>query len=157
MSLSQCHECGQPMSSSAKACPHCGAAPKYRPSVGFIVVAGLLLVFGIKSVIDSPDTTPPPEKTQAEKDSDWRYQMAGAVVLDLKKRLREPSSLEIIDLYSDDKATTVCLKYRARNGFGGYSIDYLILTENQSHADVAAWNRHCTGEMHDVSAVKHLI
>lgn len=144
MALIKCSECGKDISSEAKACPHCGAKPQYKPSAVFVIVVVALAAIVIKAAIET--STPPisHEKSAAEIASDWRHQMGGAAISLLKKRLREPDSLDVISLYTNEAATTVCLKYRARNGFGGYSVEYWIVTESAQSDSISDWNKHCT-------------
>lgn len=60
MALIKCKECGQPMSSSARVCPHCG---KQRPSTAktgcawIIVVFGVALIWGIWKGASEPTPT----------------------------------------------------------------------------------------------------
>lgn len=62
MALIKCKECAQPMSSSAKVCPHCG---KQRPSATktgcawIIVLFGAAIVWGIWKGGSMPSSTPP--------------------------------------------------------------------------------------------------
>lgn len=159
MALVQCHECGQQISTDAKACPHCGAKPRYRPSLGFVLIAGLLIVFGIKSAFTETGTT---EKAQtaeeiaAKEASDKRTRMAYVLIRNVKKSLREPESLDVINVFSNENADLLCIKYRARNGFGGYSIGYYVIGEFGDSDSVKAWNAMCLKEMYDVTSAKYL-
>lgn len=157
MTMIKCHECGKEISSEAKACPHCGAKPK--SGIGCGPMLGIVLIAGIAWLALSPNgpSTPPHEKTQAEKDSDVRFSVGATAAKALKQSLREPDSLDIISIRTDDPATTICIEYRARNGFGGMNIDHLVVLPNRSSDEASDWNAYCTGSMHDVTAVKHLI
>jgi hypothetical protein len=68
MALIKCKECGQQMSSSAKACPHCG---KQRPSATktgcawIIVLFGATIIWGIWKGSSEPSSTPPPPSALA--------------------------------------------------------------------------------------------
>lgn len=156
MALIKCHECGNEISTEAKVCPRCGAAPKYRPGVGIVAFAILAVLFGVYGTTRNSHA-PTPQKTEAEIASNWRFQMGAAAANSLKRQLRDPESLEILNIFSNDKATVLCLKYRARNGFGGYNVEYQIITENGTSQETEDWNRYCTSEMYDVTSVKHLI
>jgi hypothetical protein len=156
MALIKCHECGAEISSDATSCPKCGAKPKYQVGPGIVVFAVLLTIFGLFA-INSESTTKAPQKTESEIASDWRHQMGAAAVIRLKQNLRDPESLEILNIFADEKATTLCLKYRARNGFGGFTVEYQIITESKTSQDVDDWNRYCTNAMYDITAVKHML
>lgn len=158
MALVACRECGKEISTDARACPHCGAKPPYRPSLAFVLIAGLLIVFGVKTSFDR-DAAPAPPKTAAQiaedESSQRRYLVVAAIAKKLKTSLREPDSVEWIDVLSDEKAETVCLKYRARNGFGGMSVETMTVTPHAAGQQAALWNRHCTGEMYDMLYVRN--
>lgn len=156
MAMIKCRECGASISSTAAACPHCGAKPTYRPSAVFVLIVAGLALFAIRG-LTLRDAPPAPPKTAAQQASDWRHQMGAAAIVSIKKRLDDPDSLEIVHIYTDDAATTVCVKYRARNTFGGYSTALLIVNESGEYDTATAWNAHCTAQMHDVTAVKHLL
>ena len=162
MSLIKCKECGKDISTEAKVCPHCGAKPPYRPSLAFVLIAGLLIVFGIKASLEpaSPPPQDPPktaEEIAAKAAADKRVKMAYVVMRNVKKSLREPESLGVINVFSNEKADLLCVKYRARNGFGGYAIGYYVIGEFGDSDSVKAWNAMCLKEMYDVTSAKHLL
>lgn len=147
MALIKCRECGKEISTDAKACPHCGAKPPYRPSLAFVLIAGLLVVFGIKASIDSgrPAPAKTAEETAEEAAKERRYLVTVITAKKLKNAMREPESVEWIILSTDEKAELVCLKYRARNGFGGMSVETMTVTTQESGPEAVLWNRHCAG------------
>ena len=155
MALIKCHECGAEISSESKSCPKCGAKPPYRPSAVFVLIVVLLVVFAVKASFT--EHKPPREKTPEEIAADHRTRMAYVMMRKIKTNLREPDSLDVIQVYSNDKADLLCMKYRARNGFGGYSVGYYVIGEFGDSDHVRAWNTFCTGEMYDVTAAKHLL
>lgn len=150
MALIKCRECGKDISTEAKTCPHCGAKPPYRPSLAFILIAGLLVVFGIKASIESSRPPPPaPTKTaeQIAEDAakERRFLVVAVTAKKMKNAMREPESVEWIYMGADEKAEVVCLRYRARNGFGGMSVETMTVTTREAGPEAALWNRHCTG------------
>ena len=162
MALIKCRECGKDISTEAKACPHCGAKPPYRPSLAFVLIAGLLVVFGIKASVESaaPTYQPPPktaEQIAVEEAADMRTKMAYVLIRNVKNSLREPESLDVIEVFSNEKADLLCMKYRARNGFGGYAIGYYVIGNFGDSDSVKAWNAMCLKEMYDVTSAKHLL
>lgn len=159
MALIKCRECGKDISTEAKACPHCGAKPPYRPSLAFILIAGLLVVFGVKSSFDR-DSTPPPPKTAeqiAQDEAEQRRHLVVAITAKkLKNAMREPESVEWMDMGTDEKAELVCLRYRARNGFGGMAVETMTVTTKEAGPEAALWNRHCTrGGLYDMLYVRN--
>ncbi|MCK9386052.1 MAG: zinc ribbon domain-containing protein [Nevskia sp.] len=160
MALIKCRECGKDISTDAKACPHCGAKPPYRPSLAFVVIAGLLIVFGIKSAFTETGTTgkvQTAEEIAAKEAADMRTKMAYVMIRKVKNSLREPESLDVIEVFSNEKADLLCMKYRARNGFGGYSVGLYVIGEFGDSDSVKAWNAMCLKEMYDVTSAKYLL
>lgn len=56
MAMIDCHECGKPVSTEARACPHCGAKAKATPGnrllwglLGLIALVALIATFGTGS------------------------------------------------------------------------------------------------------------
>lgn len=162
MALTKCRECGKEISTEAKACPHCGAKPPYKPSLAFVLIAGLLVVFGIKASIESsspPTASPKTAEQQAEDEAKERRHLVVAITAKkLKNSLREPESVEWIDMFTDEKAEVVCLKYRARNGFGGMNVETMTVTTTEAGQETALWNRHCAGvALYDMLYVRNAI
>lgn len=158
MALVKCRECSKPISSDARFCPHCGAKPSYRPSATFVLIAGLLILFAVKAGFDAnKQPVQKREKTTEEVAADLRTKMAYVVIRKIKQNLREPESLDVINVFSSEKADLLCVKYRAKNGFGGYSIEYYVIGEFGDSDSIKAWNAYCTSEMYNVTAVKHLL
>jgi hypothetical protein len=72
MALKDCEECGKPVSTEAKACPHCGAKPPKRTSLTTWILGGLFAVFVFSAVQNHSDRpaaprqgVPPPQNTVA--------------------------------------------------------------------------------------------
>lgn len=163
MALIKCSECGKDISADARACPNCGAKPPYRPSLAFVLIAGLLVVFGIKASIDSaspPQQSAPktPEQIARDEASERRHLVVAITAKQLKNALREPESVDWIYMGTDENAEVVCLQYRARNGFGGMSVERMTVTTQESGQDAALWNRHCgKAMMYDMLHVRNAI
>jgi len=163
MALIKCRECGKDISTEAKACPHCGAKPPYRPSLAFILIAGLLVVFGIKASIESsrpPHQDAPKTAEQIAEDAakERRHLVVAVTAKKLKDSMREPDSVEWLYIGTNDTAEVVCLRYRARNGFGGMTVETMTVTTNEAGTEAVLWNRHCTGTgLHDMLYVRNAI
>lgn len=160
MALIKCRECGKEISPKAKDCPHCGAKPPYRPSLAFVVISGLLIAFGINATFNETGTTErfkTAEEIAAKEASDMRTKMAYVLIRKVKNSLREPESLDVIEVFSNEKADLLCMKYRARNGFGGYSIGHYVIGSFGDSNSIKDWNNMCLEEMYDVTSAKHLL
>lgn len=70
----------------------------------------------------------------------------------LKKSARNPDSLVIEAATASDDGKTVCLSYRAQNGFGGMNRETLVFRDGAPLESAASWNRHCLGPMRDVTS-----
>lgn len=173
MSLQACHECGKDVSSEAAACPHCGAKVKaIKPvkekkptSKTTYALLGLLGIVTIGTFAMVPKSTPltPAQlaaqqaavSAQANADNDkktaeyLRYTAAAAAVVAVKNSVRDPDSLKIESARVDDNATTVCVKFRSRNGFGGMNQDGIVYVEGKPYHTNAAWHKHCTAPMYE--------
>lgn len=143
MALTTCEECGKEVSTKAKRCPNCGAKLPYRPGPIFIILSGLFIL-GMISSMQGPHDGP-----------SERELAAIAAVRTLKSSLREPGSLDLMQVRTDDSGSMVCIRYRARNGFGGMSLGYLVMTRDSLSEDEAVWHSACVAASYDVTgAVK---
>lgn len=77
--------------------------------------------------------------------------------------LRDPASFEVINaiMINGKKSKSVCMEYRARNGFGGMNSEYSMLTWKDgdtadkmrlSSNNEKQWNNHCVGKGHSYTA-----
>lgn len=72
--------------------------------------------------------------------------------------MREPESVVWEYMGANEKGEVVCLRYRARNGFGGMSDETMTVTTKESGPEAALWNRYCTsGGLYDMLYVRNAI
>lgn len=154
MSLITCSECGTEVSTSAKACPKCGASaktlrqPQGKKGLGLPTKLGLgfagLVIIG--SAIQNRNGPPqqPKADTPEEIADKHRGKVAYDAVIALKSALREPDSAQFDQILVDDAGTLVCITYRGRNGFGGVSREHSVFIDG-SPAKRSAWNKRCAG------------
>lgn len=159
MAMTNCRECGKPISSKANICPHCGAKPPYRPGLAFVLISGLLVVFGIRTSMQDNEPVAAKSATElaAEEAENMRSQLALGFLHRLKKNLRDPDSLDVISVRVSEHADLVCAEYRARNGFGGFSVERYVMGNFGAGQDAETWNANCTGTMFDYTYVKNLL
>lgn len=166
MALITCSECGATASTSAKTCPGCGARAKMmkaRPSVwtttrggkAVLGLTGVLLVGAVTMVATNPPAAQP-EQT-VDPAAHLRNEAAYNSVAAVKKSLREPDSATFEKVRVDENATTVCIVYRARNGFGGMGIGHIVFSDGVPSERPADWNRKCVHksmyELKDISGL----
>jgi len=145
--LFKCPDCQSEISRKAAACPHCGSpiAKKKREGLGCGGLLGIVLLgtFALVMLVDTDSGTaakkavaekkaPPPPKSAAEIRrekiergfSGWDGSHR-ALERWIKKRLKDPGSYEHIETRFGDKGDHVLVitTYRARNSFGGYTVE----------------------------------
>jgi len=176
MALISCKECSNQISEAAKVCPQCGAKnskPFWKP-----VLIGLAGVFIFISLVDSfydgkaqkrEETRlaqMTPEQRQAEikkKEEDKRNKEnraanSAVAVASLKSALRDPSSLELDWVGVNEKGTVICIDYRAKNGFGGYSSEYITYVNGKASKSADSWNANCAHkEMYNYKHIGALV
>jgi hypothetical protein len=75
-----------------------------------------------------------------------RGNAARAAVRMLKNNLRDPSSFELVEIFTDDAIDNVCVVYRARNGFGGLNLSRTVVsTDDGILTDEHQWVSRCSG------------
>lgn len=158
MAMTECSECGKPISDEARRCPHCGAKARRKAGLGAYLVAVLALVFVVRAAVHEPETSEHMAGEQAQDEAaNKRAQLALGFLAGLKKRLRDPDSLDVISLRVSEKADLICAEYRARNGFGGFGVERMVVNSFGTSQRADAWKQHCTGTLHDHTNVKHLL
>ena len=156
MALVACTECGNNVSTEAKACPSCGAPvvkpkpPKKRslvwPLLGVMTVAGIV---GAELAKTSTAPQTPAQKKEDEARAK-RIVIARMAAAQLKTSMKDPESFELKSavVHTDGAA---CFKYRAKNSFGATLPAEAtmtpaggLLTSESGNRFVTAWNKHCT-------------
>ena len=148
MALIKCPECKKKVSESAGKCPNCGFdLSSYTPPAEkelteeerqikkegpiFFIVIIILAAMGLFFISNKGDNTSHRSSTQ---NSPRGLSVSAAkryVKRHLKDSLKDPSSLEIMHwdiMETADRGAFVRVKYRAKNGFGGYDVYTQIFT-----------------------------
>lgn len=167
MALIKCSECGATASTSAKICPGCGAgakAMKARPSVwtttkggkAVLGLTGVLLVGAVAMISTNPPAAQP--ETPVDPAESLRNRAAYNSIAAVKRSLREPGSAVFENVRVDDKAKTVCIAYRARNGFGGMGLGHIVFSDGVPSERRTDWNRKCAHkEMYELKDISGLV
>lgn len=162
MALTKCKECGTEISTTAKACPKCGAAPEAKTSVATWII-GALMVAGFASYISGNQSSKAAlaARTPAQVEADQAEQQAYLAVLSMgkviKKRMRDPSSLVWESIRANTDASVICMQYRAKNGFGGFSREITVLADGRASSENKDWQRHCTTGLSDFTHARKAI
>lgn len=148
MAVKPCKECQKPVSTSAKACPHCGAEQPKQTSRIALGFAGLVLFFVLYQVFESNTgttaaTKPPPTPEQIQREKEFQQVVSAA--RSLKAAMKNPASFELVEaLFMQGPA--ICITYRSTNSFNAIVTDNYVVTEKVSSSNADAWNRHCAGK-----------
>lgn len=141
MPLVRCPSCNKKISNAATSCPGCGEPRPdggwKKPSAGplgwiLALVIGIALVSGQCGSDPSQKTasTSPSKKLETVMNSAWDGSVWQAEDY-IKRRLKDPESFEAIEwgqvvLVPGGTYQVRCL-YRAKNSFGGFAIEQVLL------------------------------
>lgn len=152
MAMTKCRECGKERSTTADACPHCGAKVTHTSLFTYILggIFAIIVVSCLGTMSESDkrrDETAAKETarvaaltteqkaaetkaaaaSKAAKDAEEaKFQRAILLAKAVKASMNDPSSLEIIDATATD-AGAIGLKFRGKNSFGALVINYAVL------------------------------
>lgn len=156
MALITCNECGNKISSSASACPSCGAPViSYEPNKRHLWLWALALVvvyFIMHSIFSNQDdsvatgTNSTQAATQQDPVEHIRFLKTEIAAKTLKNALRDPNSLSWDSIMANDDGSVVCLEYRARNGFGGMNKEFAVFVHGKPSQDAKIWNKNCANK-----------
>ena len=91
-----------------------------------------------------------------KKEESNRSFMAYQAFKVLRSSLNDPDSLNIESITTNEKATIVCIDYRAKNGFGGYVKSYVTYINGKPNTSAESWNANCTKGMLNYTYVKRM-
>lgn len=164
MALKKCKECGNEVSTSAKACPKCGA--KVVKSVGPIGIIFALMVgfvaYSCSSVMNGISRHPTEQRTpaqtaaaQEEYQADKRrFDQAYDVAKTIRRNAKDPSSVTFNSIAVSGDADIVCVIFRAKNSFGAIVPGAYVLFAGELRDDARLVKKHCSNTkwMHDYTA-----
>lgn len=155
MALVKCADCRREISSDAAMCPGCGKKPKKPVGVGGYIIAGLLglLIFNLAWKSDGakpPASALTPEQQavqdKAARNSNARITSTVRTRRSIEQNLRDPKSVEWVSTAASEDGSVVCVVYRARNGFGGMSLERAAMVDQAIRTDSATWQQNCIGK-----------
>jgi hypothetical protein len=170
MALIKCRECGGEVSTEANNCPKCGAAvskgtSRFTILVGgaFAIAVGSCIFQGDKAPesaavnAQQPTMTPATLAAQAAANAakareTARFDLAFDAAKAIKAAMRDPDSLKWESIGVNEDGTVACLKYRARNGFGGMNSEFAVVANNAATRKMSDWKKYCTGPLHDLTS-----
>ena len=132
MALISCPECKQQISDSSAACIHCGHSCKKSGSgcentaIGCVVFV-IIMFFVLRTLGNMPEDRRSSRGAPKEVVFNSSYDSSVDQVRRwLKSNARDPDSLQFIEWSPVQKVESgfvVRVKYRAKNGFGGYAVE----------------------------------
>lgn len=161
MAMTSCRECGKPISTEAKTCPHCGAAPrpaavKTNPMAGMakLFLASMVLLTLLVMCSSGSDE---PAKTPPDPAKERRFREEVGALLHIKNNMKNPASFELVS-FIRTPADTLCITYRGTNSFNAVVTQRHTINNNTNSASPQDWAQHCqdrAGE--DVSKAKYAL
>lgn len=147
MALLKCKECGAEVSDKAKICPQCGAPIKAKTSA--MTKFALFLIFLILVAMSIPNDSTSSNSNNA---NNQYFDKAYTGSEQIKKSLRDPSSIQFINVIATDEST-ICYEFTAKNGFGGtnhsfavFSKDNITLKTDEIDGYQKLWDLECANK-----------
>ena len=119
--------CGNQVSHDSKRCPKCGGKVAHPTSTFVKVLAAfcgfLILIIVIASFSTKPDTNyGPPSASASAVDPEMDMRLAvDDFERTIKAKLKDPDSYQRIRAGGAKDGSAVCVEFRSKNGFGGYT------------------------------------
>lgn len=145
MAIVRCADCGKKVSTQAASCPSCGCPEFARPRKRSKIVTyggGFLAVCVVAASALSSSRS-----SQSKMDS-----AAYQTVETIKRASRDPGSFQVETFLISSDLETRCIRYRAKNGFGGISVESVVVTREGMLREAYNWHSKCSGEMTDVTS-----
>lgn len=162
MAMTACFECKAPISTTAAACPQCGARVARHndgngSSIALLAAGAFAAVLGIffYSALKTPE---PPAKTaeqvKADRAKEAQFQADALKLRALKARLKNPASFDLVSArrLSDG---TLCITYRGTNSFNATTTEQTAIAANGHLAD---YSTACAGKSgENVESIRHAL
>lgn len=154
MAARHCHACGCPLQAGIRKCISCNAPARVSARSATLLVALLITLVAALVVAARQEPAQPlqPPASSGPNLERLRFANSVAVAESIKEQLRDPDSVQWERILANDDASTICVRYRARNGFGGVNRERLVVHKNAVSQDSRGWDMHCTDHrLHDMT------
>ena len=163
MALVKCEECGKQISDEAESCPSCGAKPEkmglfrkiFIGIFAFVVLSFMMKESNppsVKQPEQSPSSSTETQEAKKKREEDQAKQLSILLRISaLREEMNNPPSFELVEAINLANGT-LCVTYRATNGFGGVVTDSKAIS---SGAKVIDYAKNCNGKTgEDVTHLK---
>ena len=149
MAIIKCRECGSDVSTTAAACPKCGAEPAKRTSASTWVIAAVLGTGVLMSVLQQrPATRTASPTIDTKRQEQLHAGGMGAGIL--RVAMKDPEAFVVNSVMVKPNGAT-CYKFRAKNSFGAVlpsravlAGKVMLLEERDASAFADAWRAECS-------------
>lgn len=147
-----CSECKKDVSNRAKTCPHCGAPVlNLQKKIASYIFLFIIVVIVIASCTDGKKPIKAPDTPESRLKVGRENQVI-KMAKELKQTMHDPASMEFIKVTSNEDSTTVCMEYRARNGFGAMRAEQTLYSIGIPYQNQEAWDGSCLAkDRHDLT------
>lgn len=94
-------------------------------------------------------------KQKIKEAENSRFTNTLALLKAIKENMREPNSFDLITARANENGSVVCVEYRGKNGFGGYSKEFAVYANKKISQNAEAWNKHCVTNLIEMKHVKY--
>lgn len=157
MAIIECKECGKEISSKADKCPYCGIkkhkTSKFTWFVLFVFVYGFYVYL---TPVNSDTSYKAKVETPQEKEEKDRYSSVMLAGKTVKKNLKEPNSVEWLSIHSNKEGTLACFRYKAKNSYGGFSVEESVSYLGLISSSQQQWDKLCANKkLYNVTYVRN--
>lgn len=124
-----------------------------------VALVGAVWVAGHALATRGPEATPvvvaqPGQGGGTNDEAKAREDFAFDAAKAIKGVMRDPGSFVVEEMRVDRAGEVACVKYRARNGFGGIGREAAVVADGKAlKATAARWKKYCSHQMYDETAI----
>ena len=76
--------------------------------------------------------------------SEDRFRLVAAMAQEIKGMMRDPDSIIFESTLSNEDATVICIRYRAKNGFGGMNREVMAYANGKASKEPGFYKANCS-------------
>lgn len=110
------------------------------------------------ALLVAPPTAAELESRALVAKKDDRINKVAVFVRTVRESMRDPDSFKLSSVGANDDASVMCMEYRGKNGFGGYSVERVSYASGKVAQSNAQWNKHCAHkDLIDMGQVEYVL